>query len=201
MEDFSTILWTVIIVGAMVLNFVSKSRKARGKGGNEHPQHEEAWPSIPWDNEDEEAAPKTSTAEIPTQKPFSNRPVTAGQPLSEPISVGKETTRSESESGSDPKQPGTGNRPVFADFQGEIQSLEVIPPQVYETSGKEAKTAVSVSEKASGKQPGPKKNESTGRQVRIPSSEEPEAAEITEEFDLRRAVIYSEILKPKFEEL
>ena len=35
---------------------------------------------------------------------------------------------------------------------------------------------------------------------RISPAEEPGAAEIAEEFDLRRAVIYSEILKPKFEE-
>ena len=35
---------------------------------------------------------------------------------------------------------------------------------------------------------------------RISPADDPVAAEIAEEFDLRRAVIYSEILKPRFEE-
>ena len=44
MEDFATVIWVVIIAGAMVFNVVSQSRKARGKGAHA-PGHEEAWPS------------------------------------------------------------------------------------------------------------------------------------------------------------
>ena len=44
MEDFASVIWIVIIVGAMIFNVVSQSRKARGKGGHA-PQHGEAWPS------------------------------------------------------------------------------------------------------------------------------------------------------------
>ena len=50
MEDLSSILWGVIIIGAMVLNFVSQSRKSRGKRSGTPPQHGEAWPSIPRDD-------------------------------------------------------------------------------------------------------------------------------------------------------
>ena len=59
MEDFSTILWVVIIVGAMIFNTVAKARRGRGKEGDTPPQHGEAWPSIPWDN-DGEADPATT---------------------------------------------------------------------------------------------------------------------------------------------
>lgn len=65
--DASTILWIVIIVGAMVYNSVSKARKARQEGENPPPQHGEAWPSIPWDEED------NPTPSVPTTN---SRPVT-----------------------------------------------------------------------------------------------------------------------------
>ena len=32
MDDFATVIWVVIIAGAMIFNVVSQSRKARGKG-------------------------------------------------------------------------------------------------------------------------------------------------------------------------
>ena len=44
MEDFASVIWAVIIVGAMIFNVVSQSRKARGKGARQTP-HGEAWPS------------------------------------------------------------------------------------------------------------------------------------------------------------
>ena len=44
MDDFATVIWVVIIAGAMIFNVVSQSRKARGKGART-PGHEEAWPS------------------------------------------------------------------------------------------------------------------------------------------------------------
>ena len=47
MEDFASVIWAVIIVGAMIFNVVSQSRKARGKGARQTP-HGEAWPtSVP----------------------------------------------------------------------------------------------------------------------------------------------------------
>lgn len=60
--DSSTILWIVIIVGAMVYNSVSKARKARQEGENPPPQHGEAWPSIPWDEEDTKPSVPTASS-------------------------------------------------------------------------------------------------------------------------------------------
>ena len=37
MEDFASVIWAVIIVGAMIFNVVSQSRKARGKGARQTP--------------------------------------------------------------------------------------------------------------------------------------------------------------------
>lgn len=60
--DSSTILWIVIIVGAMVYNSVSKARKARQEGENPPPQHGEAWPSIPWNEEDTKPSVPTASS-------------------------------------------------------------------------------------------------------------------------------------------
>ena len=40
MEDFASVIWAVIIVGAMIFNVVSQSRKARGKGARQTPHAE-----------------------------------------------------------------------------------------------------------------------------------------------------------------
>ena len=40
MEDFASVIWVIIIVGAMVFNVVSQSRKARGKGAKQIPHSE-----------------------------------------------------------------------------------------------------------------------------------------------------------------
>jgi len=70
--DASTILWIVIIVGAMVYNSVSKARKARQEGENPPPQHGEAWPSIPWDEED--TKPSVPTANTRPGTPAQTAP-------------------------------------------------------------------------------------------------------------------------------
>ena len=214
MEDFSTILWVVIIVGAMIFNTVTKARKARGKDGNGHPQHGEAWPSIPWDNDGDEDPQKAPTAEIPSREPLPHRSDAAGQPTQEYIPPRKEVARPDSEV--HPRQEPTMNRPVFSDFPHELPNRKEISPQAYETGHKGAKITIpgfpaevsapgktigKPAEKPSGKQSNSTKSGSFDAQGRSLIPEESEAAEIAEEFDLRRAVIYSEILKPKFEEL
>ena len=108
------------------------------------------------------------------------------------------------------------NRPVFSDFPHELPNRKEISPQAYETGHKGAKITIpgfpaevsapgktigKPAEKPSGKQSNSTKSGSFDAQGRSLIPEESEAAEIAEEFDLRRAVIYSEILKPKFEEL
>ena len=155
MDDFATVIWVVIIAGAMIFNVVSQSRKARGKGART-PGHEEAWPS--------QAHPESEPAPMPAPRP-------APWPVA----------------------------PVFPD---ECQSLEEIPAEEYAPEH--------TPPKAAGR--GHLRHQTVNRLMDDSGNDEiaahsltnnaPDAATTsqTEEFNLRQAIIYSEILKPKFEE-
>ena len=155
MEDFATVIWVVIIAGAMIFNVVSQSRKARGKGART-PGHEEAWPS--------QAHPESEPAPMPAPRP-------APWPVA----------------------------PVFPD---ECQSLKEIPAEEYAPEH--------TTPKAAGR--GHLRHQTVNRLMVDSGNDEiaahsltnnaPDAATTsqTEEFNLRQAIIYSEILKPKFEE-
>lgn len=155
MDDFATVIWVVIIAGAMIFNVVSQSRKARGKGART-PGHEEAWPS--------QAHPESEPDPMPAPRP-------APWPVA----------------------------PVFPD---ECQSLEEIPAEEY--------TPEHTTPKAAGR--GHLRHQTVNRLMDDSGNDEiaahsltnnaPDAATTsqTEEFNLRQAIIYSEILKPKFEE-
>ena len=155
MDDFATVIWVVIIAGAMIFNVVSQSRKARGKGART-PGHEEAWPS--------QAHPESEPAPMPAPRP-------APWPVA----------------------------PVFPD---ECQSLEEIPAEEYAPEH--------TTPKAAGR--GHLRHQTVNRLRDDSGNDEiaahsltnnaPDAATTsqTEEFNLRQAIIYSEILKPKFEE-
>ena len=155
MDDFATVIWVVIIAGAMIFNVVSQSRKARGKGART-PGHEEAWPS--------QAHPESEPAPMPAPRP-------APWPVA----------------------------PVFPD---ECQSLEEIPAEEYAPEH--------TTPKAAGR--GHLRHQTVNRLMDDSGNDEiaahsltnnaPDAATTsqTEEFNLRQAMIYSEILKPKVEE-
>ena len=155
MDDFATVIWVVIIAGAMICNVVSQSRKARGKGART-PGHEEAWPS--------QAHPEPEPAPMPAPRP-------APWPVA----------------------------PVFPD---ECQSLEEIPAEEYAPEH--------TTPKAAGR--GHLRHQTVNRLMDDSGNDEiaahsltnnaPDAATTsqTEELNLRQAIIYSEILKPKFEE-
>uniref|UniRef100_UPI003FEDC0BC hypothetical protein n=1 Tax=Alistipes shahii TaxID=328814 RepID=UPI003FEDC0BC len=154
MDDFATVIWVVIIAGAMIFNVVSQSRKARGKGART-PGHEEAWPS--------QAHPESEPDPMPAPRP-------APWPVA----------------------------PVFPD---ECQSLEEIPEEY---------APEHTTPKAAGR--GHLRHQTVNRLMDDSGNDEiaahsltnnaPDAATTsqTEEFNLRQAIIYSEILKPKFEE-
>lgn len=155
MDDFATVIWVVIIAGAMIFNVVSQSRKARGKGART-PGHEEAWPS--------QAHPESEPAPMPAPRP-------APWPVA----------------------------PVFPD---ECQSLKEIPAEEYAPEH--------TTPKAAGR--GHLRHQTVNRLMDDSGNDEiaahsltnnaPDAATTsqTEEFNLRQAIIYSEILKPKFKE-
>lgn len=206
MEDLSTIIWTVVIVGAMIFNSVAKARRARAKGEQRTPQHGEAWPSIPWNNAGET---DTAATKGPERSVISREPVTRGT-----ATTGKGVPRSENETGAGQTgqtgqtgQVAMPKQPVPADFPAEYRNPEGMARKAPETKRKEPRTAMpgvtgadSDAQRVAERHAGAKKNEAMGGAGRISPAEEPGAAEIAEEFDLRRAVIYSEILKPRFEE-
>lgn len=150
MDDFATVIWVVIIAGAMIFNVVSQSRKARGKGART-PGHEEAWPS--------QAHPESEPDPMPAPRP-------APWPVA----------------------------PVFPD---ECQSLEEIPAEEYAPEH--------TTPKAAGR--GHLRHQTVNRLMDDSGNDEiaahsltnnaPDAATTsqTEEFNLRQAIIYSEILK------
>lgn len=155
MDDFATVIWVVIIAGAMIFNVVSQSRKARGKGART-PGHEEAWPS--------QAHPESEPDPMPAPRP--------------------------------------APWPVAHVFPDECQSLEEIPAEEYAPEH--------TTPKAAGR--GHLRHQTVNRLMDDSGNDEiaahsltnnaPDAATTsqTEEFNLRQAIIYSEILKPKFEE-
>lgn len=206
MEDLSTIIWTVVIVGAMIFNSVAKARRARAKGEQRTPQHGEAWPSIPWNNAGET---DTAATKGPERSVISREPVTRGT-----ATTGKGVPRSENETGAGQTgqtgqtgQVAMPKQPVPADFPAEYRNPEGMARKAPETKRKEPRAAIpgvtgadSDAQRVAERHAGAKKNEAMGGAGRISPAEEPGAAEIAEEFDLRRAVIYSEILKPRFEE-
>lgn len=206
MEDLSTIIWTVVIVGAMIFNSVAKARRARAKGEQRTPQHGEAWPSIPWNNAGET---DTAATKGPERSVISREPVTRGT-----ATTGKGVPRSENETGAGQTgqtgqtgQVAMPKQPVPADFPAEYRNPEGMARKAPETKRKEPRTVMpgvigadSNARQVAERHAGAKKNEAMGGAGRISPAEEPGAAEIAEEFDLRRAVIYSEILKPRFEE-
>lgn len=198
MEDFGTILWIVAAVGIMAANLFSKSRKARGKGSS---HSGEAWPSMEEAPRREghsdiggtggtlrRAAPERLPREIlephdprEIRKPREIRepagwPEIPGFPKIPPVAKRPEgpvtaaAPRKEAFSADSRHGSPADGRKAGMDAQREIGA------------GNEPKTVPAVLTGAAETAEGPEEGIGGG------------------EFDLRRAVIYSEILKPKFEE-
>lgn len=151
MEDFASVIWVIIIVGAMVFNVVSQSRKARGKGAKQIP-HSEAWPS-----------PRTRHADA-----FDS-----------------------------PGTPGA----YYNRFPDECQSLEEIPAQEYEPEYAALKTTETeaLRHQTTDRLKTAHETDEIAAHA-ISDAPEESSSSIVGEFNLRQAVIYSEILKPRFDE-
>ena len=156
MENFSTVLWIVVIAAAMIFNVVSQSRKQAKKqarqAGDRH-AGSEAWPS--WDPAAgphlriRQTAPSSGLPPAPRPAaPPAGRECPPLNPVAAPAA------------GSGHTAPLSGRSDVQ---KGRMTATEH-PHAAYDDAQEDA------------------------------------TAEITEDFDLRRAVIYSEILKPKFDE-
>lgn len=161
MEDFSTVIWIIAIVAAMVFNGVSKARKQAKRHAPQGDRHagSEAWPS--WD---EASAPDSSPAEPhPAQR----------------------TQRAELQPATMPEAqlPGYGETtPEMADY---MQSERLRSHNTIQTGSRLAQKN--------------KKQPAEADEANETAPDNEMALDI-ENFDLRKAVIYSEILKPKFYE-
>lgn len=177
MEDFGSILWIIAIVGAMLFSANSKARKKAREAAKrairqleEEGRRHEAWPS--WD-----------TPEEPAEY--------SGQEYPEAVSL--ETA--------EPEVPETETG-KFARYTPAATVME----SGFETAAREAASARKTEESRQGNRtphtPGTAcaVSGTSAAAAPAPDAIAPEefAAEIREDFDLRRAVIYSEILKPKF---
>ena len=220
MEDLSTIIWTVVIVGAMIFNSVAKARRARANAkGEDAPQHDEAWPSIPWEEERKvfrDPAPETQPEqreqreqrgqrgqrgqrEQQGQQGLSGQSARSAQP--EQAAYPIQSTRPVQPAGSTGPQPfaETGSRGASEGLKALVSSSEQHLEQLPDGSGTARKGGKSA-EIGAGRATRTGGSNGSADRLRENIAEE-SATEIAEEFDLRRAVIYSEILKPKFEEL
>lgn len=217
MEDFGSIIWLLVAVGALVFSSNSKARKRareaakRAKEFQEEVTGREAWPS--WDTPQPPRPEADETTGRPT--PWPVVPAAPASPARQPRTP--ETPRtSDAARGAAPRQT-AGKAPEPAP-QPTFRSTSEIPDTAAATSAAAAAPG--------GKQTGRPMTEgelmSKKRQLLasiaarhngvgdvVQSVKEAHengtiapdlATEIREEFDLRRAVLYSEIMKPKFEE-
>lgn len=159
MEDYSTVIWVVVILAAMLFNATSQARKKAKKqapGSKKHTQHE-AWPSWDTQSADEMRHPDSqetiSESETGELRPVMQRVA--------PTPGFEEVARKTADFKNSGRHTVRKNVP-----DGHLH--EEILHEEHTTGG----------------------NHTTEEAV----------AEITEDFDLRKAVIYSEILKPKFSE-
>lgn len=181
MEDFGTIIWVLVVIGIAAANGMSKYRKARGKGA---PHTGEAWPSsdegpgIPTQPEipDIFGLPRTASqkaAPQPVPKPRTAVP----QP---PVAAAGNT-------------PGPGQAHPSREYGTAGGSRRILTPTTADTAHAQLHEI-----KAQNAPKGAKYAQGTS--PRTAATPQAEGSVLGEEFDLRRAIIYSEIMKPKFEE-
>lgn len=194
MEDYASIVWIIIIVASLIINVVAKARKQLKKmeqqaGGGEPTKHEthtgprEAWPS--WDKEwardnASEQGPGTERGAISPRPQPARRPEKA-----DTAPFGTERNADASDS--------FGTAENFS-----AEHLDAEPMLSLETDEGYAQTVR--------QREAPPERKNRTQQVATPQQAVADMGgrafltEITDEFDLRKAVIYSELLKPKFRE-
>lgn len=214
MEDFSTILWILVIAAASLL---SQSRKARsGKTSRKPgpttddtaphptPTTRPEWPGIPGfpkipgfpeggmhDGETRKAAAE-SAPEAPArrvvsgpesrEKPFSKPKTTERAPGTDQPETRETTARKRRDESAQRRQVAEQRR---------IPTVQPAPETVFALPATGRTASATIMQGSIGSDDSPC--------VANRTEEEP-AAGIAADFDLRRAVIYAEILKPKFEE-
>lgn len=182
MEDFGSIIWLLVAVGALVFSSNSKARKRarevakRAKELQGEVTGREAWPS--WD------APQSVADE------------TTGRPTPWPVAPAAPARKSRTTASASEPRHGAATAPAAASSSNR---------PAYD--GRQGAAATEKSHRKAAGKPQTSRQNGVGdvvqslRAAHANGTIAPDlATEIREEFDLRRAVLYSEIMKPKYEE-
>lgn len=201
MEDFSPILWVVFTVGALIFSAVSKARKEANKGTQgttpNQPAHEEPWSWL--DPETMRTTSATSQEEIPEDE---------GQSLEEIPSAEYESLEAPYEA------PKPQTAAPQSNFENILQETSRGISSIHQHKGSTLAATPGTQWAAEKKSSliGDDNTEECYIMAQSDAIEEIETEDVTEAeigkpsasthitFDLRQAVIASEILKPKFDE-
>ena len=183
MEDYAPILWLLFIVVSMGFSALSKARKRAARSAEEVEEGQErnagqGHPTVP-----RYPTPGSGLPEgFPLPQQRSRRPATS------PSTGGAKSTTQQTAAQRATAQQAAASRsqtPATASPQHGLQHAgESLQRRHSSVSAAQPQVMAAMREK---------------EPVRLPETEET-ANEIVAEFDLRKAVIYAEILKPKFEE-
>lgn len=183
MEDYAPILWLLFIVVSMGFSALSKARKRAARRAEEVEEGQErnagqGHPTIP-----RYPTPGSGLPEgFPLPQQRNRRPATS------PSTGGAKSTTQQTAAQRATAQQAAASRsqtPATASPQHGLQHAgESLQRRHSSVSAAQPQVMAAMREK---------------EPVRLPETEET-ANEIVAEFDLRKAVIYAEILKPKFEE-
>ncbi|WP_295879142.1 hypothetical protein [uncultured Alistipes sp.] len=185
MEDYAPILWLLFIVVSMGFSALSKARKRAARRADETEEGQErnagqGHPTVP-----RYPTPGSGLPEgFPLPQQRSRRPATS------PSTGGAKSTTQQTAAQRATAQQAAASRsrsqtPATASPQHGLQHAgESLQRRHSSVSAAQPQVMAAMREK---------------EPVRLPETEET-ANEIVAEFDLRKAVIYAEILKPKFEE-
>lgn len=183
MEDYAPILWLLFIVVSMGFSALSKARKRAARRADETEEGQErnagqGHPTVP-----RYPTPGSGLPEgFPLPQQRSRRPATS------PSTGGAKSTTQQTAAQRATAQQAAASRsqmPATASSQHGLQhASESLQRRHSSVSAAQPQVMAAMREK---------------EPVLLPETEET-ANEIVAEFDLRKAVIYAEILKPKFEE-
>lgn len=183
MEDYAPILWLLFIVVSMGFSALSKARKRAARRAEEVEEGQErnagqGHPTIP-----RYPTPGSGLPEgFPLPQQRSRRPATS------PSTGGAKSTTQQTAAQRATAQQAAASRSQTAASASSQHGLQHAGESLQRRHSSVSAAQPQVMAAMREKEP-----------VRLPETEET-ANEIVAEFDLRKAVIYAEILKPKFEE-
>lgn len=183
MEDYAPILWLLFIVVSMGFSALSKARKRAARRAEEVEEGQErnagqGHPTVP-----RYPTPGSGLPEgFPLPQQRSRRPATS------PSTGGAKSTTQQTAAQRATAQQAAASRSQTAATASSQHGLQHAGESLQRRHSSVSAAQPQVMAAMREKEP-----------VRLPETEET-ANEIVAEFDLRKAVIYAEILKPKFEE-